>query len=239
MRDSEADKQLISDQDTMEGYLQAPFQMLCGAIAQGPYVPGAGSVAAVGGAAAAALVVAACRVNKKAETGCRLTASEIGEILVQAQEHMTVLQSAVQADADAFGLVGDRRDKRNCLERNTDQWRELDDQCCSLLIETAPILFQIAQYSIGVGELGCRLAERGVWWVAGDCHVATYLSLASAEGALATLRLNTYTVQEYNQAWSIETIQAVNPFEKKIESLRKALAKNPVRSYPMERRPRA
>jgi len=164
--------------------------------------PGGGSVAAVSGALASALVSMVCRltIGKK---NYELVQDEMQYVLDITDELYKNLVSLIDQDTDAF----------NCLmaafklpKRNEEEAAQRSEIIQLAYIKAADIPLNIAKYCLEVLRLTDRIKDKGNRNAISDIGVAAESSYAGLESALMNVKINLGSIkdQSYKAACSQE-----------------------------------
>ncbi|MBC7316044.1 MAG: cyclodeaminase/cyclohydrolase family protein [Chloroflexi bacterium] len=156
------------------------------ALASAEPTPGGGSVAALGGALAAALVSMVCRLTL-GKKGYEAVQQEISAILERSEALRAELTRLLEADTQAYARVmaAYRLPRRTAEEKGA---REKALQAA--LMEATEVPLDIAARCAEVMDLTLPAAQKGNRWAAGDAGVAVLLAEASLHGALLNVRTN-------------------------------------------------
>jgi len=155
-------------------------------VASGAPVPGGGSVAAHVGALGGALteMVAGLTIGRKKYAAVD---GEMKEVAVQAAALRLQLAALVQADADAYSVVGTAYK----LPKGTpDEQAARNTAIQAALVKAAEVPLETARACAAVAALACICAEKGNANAASDAGVAALLAEAACRGAAYNVRIN-------------------------------------------------
>jgi glutamate formiminotransferase/formiminotetrahydrofolate cyclodeaminase len=160
--------------------------VLLDAVAAPTPTPGGGSVAALAGALAAALVQmqAGLTVGKPAYAAVE---PEMREILQQAESLRGSLAEAAQQDSDAYDAVMQAfAMPKSSVEDKTARSVAIE----KAMIHAAAVPIRTARLSVDVLGLARLVAEKGNASCVCDSGVASYMAVAALKGALLNVEIN-------------------------------------------------
>lgn len=169
-----------------------PLQTFLERLSSAEPVPGGGSVAALGGALAAALVAMVCRltVGKK---GYESVETDLRVIIEKAESLEHELRGLMQADIDAYATVIDSYR----LPKNTEAEKAARSAAIQqALKEASRVPMQVAEKcSILLGLAG-EVAQKGNKNAASDAGVATLMAEAGLRGAALNVSINLGAIKD-------------------------------------------
>ncbi len=158
--------------------------------------PGGGSVAAVAGALAAALVAMVAGVTAGRERFASID-TEMREMGVNANALANELHALSELDAEAYGRVTDaRRSARGTSEETVR--REIAIR--TALLHAIEIPLSVARIAARVARLARTVAEKGNPHAITDAGVAALLASAACTGASYNVRVNARSLRDPSEA---------------------------------------
>lgn len=176
----------------MSHYPSLPFEQLLGQIAEPSPVPGGGSVAAMNGATAAALVhmVANASAHKK---GFEELADELTEIARSATLYRGMLLELVDRDSRAYGKVADAYK----MAKETDDHKEKRKAAIQEALKEATIVpLETAKACLNVLHLALGVADMGNPNMITDAAIAALNAATGVEGGLLNVRINLSSIED-------------------------------------------
>ncbi len=169
-----------------------PLQTFLERLSSAEPVPGGGSVAALGGALAAALVAMVCRltIGKK---GYEAVETDLTTILERAEPLEQELRNLMQADIDAYATVI----STYRLPKNTEAEKAARSAAIQeALKEASRVPMQVAEKCSVLLELAGEVAQKGNKNAASDAGVATLMAEAGMRGAALNVSINLGAIKE-------------------------------------------
>jgi formiminotetrahydrofolate cyclodeaminase len=173
-------------------FASKPLQTFLDALASSEPVPGGGSVAALSGALAAALVAMVCRltIGKK---GYETVGDEMQTILPRAEALQRELRDLMQADADAYARVMDAYK----LPRSTDAEKAARTRATQdALKHASDVPLRVAELCAQVLELAHSVAAKGNKNAASDGAVGALMAEAGLRGAAFNVSTNLGAIKD-------------------------------------------
>lgn len=206
----------------MSDYPSLPFEQLLGQIAESTPVPGGGSVAAMNGATAAALVhmVAHGSAHKK---GFEEVAEELTEIARSAALYQRTLLELVDRDSRAYGKVADAYQ----MPKGTDDQKEKRQAAIQEALKEATIVpLETAKACLNVLHLALGVADIGNPNMITDAAVACLNAAAGVEGGILNVRINLSSIEDAD--WFSRTrdelLSIQNDFSMELSPMRELIA---------------
>jgi formiminotetrahydrofolate cyclodeaminase len=169
-----------------------PLQHFLDKLASAEPVPGGGSVAALAGSLAAALVAMVCRltIGKK---GYEAVTAEMQTILPRAESLQQELRDLMQADIDAYARVMDgyQLPKETATEK-TVRAQAIQDA----LKHATEVPLRVAEYCSDVLDLARVVAEKGNPSAASDGAVGALMAEAGLRGAAFNVSINLASIKD-------------------------------------------
>ena len=153
--------------------------------------PGGGSVSALAGSLAAALVCMVARLSEKQPIPDGV--EETAVVLAKAKELMAVLEKDVDADTEAFNQVM----KAYGLPKGTEQEKEERSRAIQQALKGAALHpMKVAKECLDVLELSCWAAAHGNPNALSDAGVASLLAQSGIRGALYNVEINLSSIRD-------------------------------------------
>jgi formiminotetrahydrofolate cyclodeaminase len=153
--------------------------------------PGGGSVSALAGSLAAALVSMVARLSEKQPIPDGVEKTAV--VLAKAKELMAVLEKDVDADTEAFNQVM----KAYGLPKGTEQEKEERSRAIQQALKGAALQpMKVARECLDVLELCSWAASHGNPNALSDAGVASLLAQAGLRGALYNVEINLSSIRD-------------------------------------------
>lgn len=153
--------------------------------------PGGGSVSALAGSLAAALVSMVARLSEKQPIADGVEKTAV--VLAKAKELMAVLEKDVDADTEAFNQVM----KAYGLPKGTEQEKEERSRAIQQALKGAALQpMKVARECLDVLELCSWAASHGNPNALSDAGVASLLAQAGLRGALYNVEINLSSIRD-------------------------------------------
>jgi glutamate formiminotransferase/formiminotetrahydrofolate cyclodeaminase len=184
-------REVMSGGESVSGFLAS--------VASSNPVPGGGSVAAHGGALAAALaqMVAGLTIGKKKYAAVD---AEMKEAALKAVALGNQLTALVKRDAEAYALVSEAyklpREPADAAARRS-------ETVTNALLKAAEVPLETARAAVEVAQLAAVLAEKGNTNAVTDAGVAALLAAAAAKGAAYNVRVNVQALEDKSKGESL------------------------------------
>jgi glutamate formiminotransferase/formiminotetrahydrofolate cyclodeaminase len=163
--------------------------------------PGGGAVAAVSGAAGAALLAMVARLTS-GRRGYEALAGRMGEVVRLAEAERRALLLLADRDAEAFDSVM----SAHRLPRRTDEERAARSAAVQgALVEAAAVPLEVARRAAALLPVARELVETGNANAVSDALSAAQLLHAAVGSALANVALNAASISDAPRAESLDT----------------------------------
>ncbi len=169
-----------------------PLEEFLAELASAQPVPGGGSVAALGGALAAALVAMVCRltIGKK---GYEAVSREMETILARADARQSELRDLMQTDIDAFARVMEAYK----LPKETDAEKTLRARAIQDALKRASdVPLRVAELCADVLAMTRVVVEKGNKNAASDAGVGSLMAEAGLRGAAFNVSINLRSIKD-------------------------------------------
>lgn len=154
--------------------------------------PGGGSIAALAGAEAAALVAMVCRLTQ-GKKGFEAHEAAVGRALTQAESLLERLQVLIVEDADAYDAVV----AAYKMERGSDEAQAARREAIqTALTGAARVPLETAEQSLAVLEILRGVAQVANPRALSDAGVAAHLAWAGVQGARLNVEVNLPSLQD-------------------------------------------
>ncbi|MBI6546326.1 MAG: glutamate formimidoyltransferase [Cyanobacteria bacterium NC_groundwater_1444_Ag_S-0.65um_54_12] len=197
-------------------FSELPIPDFLGKVAASSAVPGGGSVAALAGALASALVAMVGRLTKG--PNYEQVKATADQLVTAGEAAVTEALQAVNSDAAAFQAVI----AALALPKETaEEKQQRRDQIQEATKLAAKVPLQVAEQAVAVADLALLALERGNQQAASDAGVAVLLALGSLEGALLNVAINLDAIKD--ASWVSEQRAIAIELLIKAKSLRERL----------------
>jgi formiminotetrahydrofolate cyclodeaminase len=176
--------------------------------------PGGGSVAALSGTIAAALLAMVCRLSIGRDE-YREYGDELRSVLEKAEEIQSELSELVDRDTNAFDQVM----AAYRLPKTTKQERSLRNKAIQKAFRTATeVPLAVAKHCCTLLRLAVKIARKSNKNAISDLGVSGQCSYGATLGGLMNVKINVPGIK--NEAYTSKIISEIDNIQEKVESLK-------------------
>ena len=167
--------------------LDKPIKEFLDNLASGEPTPGGGSVAALVGATAAALVSMVCNISRKNKNTPTENIDKLNQIQQKSEQLRTYLQELVQQDVDAF----DDYMSSLKLPQNTEEEKIIRQEAIEHSVEKATLVpLRIIEHSAEVLKLAKEVLPLAVKSVVSDVGIAAIMAESAMHTSMFNIEIN-------------------------------------------------